>query len=153
MRAAQIDVAILQARVFADVHGFFHRERRRPRFVQDPTRSAWISTSPVGMVGLMVSGVRSSTRPSMATTYSDRSLLRAVMDVGIQTFVEDDLRHTVAIAQVNEDDLSEVAAAMHPSHDDGALTGIFAAQLAAGVRATKVAKEVELQGLFWFRHL
>ena len=36
VRAAQVDVAILEARVFLHVHVLFHRERRRARFVQDP---------------------------------------------------------------------------------------------------------------------
>ena len=36
VRAAQIDVAVLQARVFADVDVLFHGERRRARFVEDP---------------------------------------------------------------------------------------------------------------------
>jgi hypothetical protein len=55
-------------------------------------------------------------------------LLGAVVDVRIQTLVENDLSHTIAIAKVNEDDLSEVAAAVDPPHYDGALASIFATQ-------------------------
>ena len=106
----------------------------------------------MGIVGLMVSGVRTLDAAFDGDHILGPELLRAIVDFCVQTLVEDDLRHTFAIAQVNEDDLSEVAAAMHPPHDDGSLASIFAAQLAARVRATEVAKEVELQGLFWFRH-
>ena len=35
--------------------------------------SATTSTSPVGIFGFTVSGVRRATRPSIATTYSERS--------------------------------------------------------------------------------
>jgi hypothetical protein len=79
-------------------------------------------------------------------------LLGAVVDVRIQTLVEDDLSHAITVAKVNENDFSEVAAAVDPPHDDGSLASVFAAQLAARMSATEVAKEVELQGLFWFRH-
>jgi hypothetical protein len=79
-------------------------------------------------------------------------LLGAVVDVRIQTLVEDDLSDTFAVAKANEDDLSEVSAAVDPPHDDGSLASVSAAQLTARMSATEVAKEVELQGLFWFRH-
>ena len=36
LRAAQVDIAILQARVFGHVHVLFHGERRRLRFVENP---------------------------------------------------------------------------------------------------------------------
>jgi hypothetical protein len=54
---------------------------------------------------------------------------------------------------MNEDDLSKIAAAMHPPHHDGSLASVFSAQLPTRMRAAQVAKEIELQGLFWFRHV
>jgi hypothetical protein len=54
---------------------------------------------------------------------------------------------------MNKDHLAEIAAPMHPPHHDGSLASIFRAQLPAGMRASQIAKEIELQGLFWFRHL
>ena len=39
---------------------------------------------------------------------------------------------------------AQVAAAMHPAHQQGALAGIGGAQFSAGVRAPKFAQKVEL---------
>jgi hypothetical protein len=38
------------------------------------------------------------------------------MCFGMQFFVEDDLGDASAVAQINEDELAEVAAAMDPAH-------------------------------------
>jgi hypothetical protein len=100
-----------------------------------------------------IDGVRSARFDPAFDSYDilGPELLGAVVDIRIQTLVEDDLSDTIAVAKVNEDDLSEVAAAVDPPHDDSSFASVFAAQLAARMSATEVAKEVELQGLFWFR--
>jgi hypothetical protein len=43
---------------------------------------------------------------------------------------------------MNEDDAAEIAAAMHPAHEQRARAGVGGAELAAGVRALEVAEEV-----------
>ena len=92
----------------------------------------------------MVSGARSATcafdRDHVLRTELFGLACTAASAIG----VEDDLRHAVAIAQVDEDDAAEIAAAMDPAHQQGALAGVGGAQLSAGVRAAKVAEKIEL---------
>ena len=64
-------------------------------------------------------------------TYSDRSCSARAMHVRVHALIENDLGHTLAVAQVNEDHLAEVAAAVHPAHQKHALAGIGGAQFAA----------------------
>jgi hypothetical protein len=66
-------------------------------------------------------------------------LLGAIVHFGVEPFVEDDLGDTLTVAQMDEDHLAEISAAMDPTHHDGALSSIFAAQLATVMRAAKVA--------------
>ncbi len=47
--------------------------------------------------------------------------------------VDDDLGDAGAVAQINEDDVAEVAAAVDPSHEDGFLAGIGGAERATHV--------------------
>ena len=51
----------------------------------------------------MVSGVRSFDRAFDGDHVFGPQLLGAIVDVGIRALIEDDLRHTIAIAQMNED--------------------------------------------------
>jgi hypothetical protein len=52
---------------------------------------------------------------------------------------EDDLGDAGAVADIDEDDGAEVAAAVDPSHEDGFLTSVGRAQSAAQVGTSKVA--------------
>ena len=101
--------------------------------------STTTSTSPVAMLGLMVSAVRSATMPSTAITYSARTSSALAVHGGVDVLVEDDLGDAVAVAQVDEDHAAQIAAAMHPAHQKDGLAGVGGAQLAAGVRAAQVA--------------
>jgi hypothetical protein len=53
--------------------------------------------------------------------------------------MEHQLRHAVAIPQVNEDHSAQIAPAMHPAHQNGAFTGIGGAQFPAGLSAAELA--------------
>ena len=50
---------------------------------------------------------------------------------------DDDLRQAVAIADVEEQQRSEVADAMHPSEQHGILADVAGAKRAAGMRASE----------------
>jgi hypothetical protein len=50
---------------------------------------------------------------------------------------------------VNEDDAAQIPAPVHPAHKQRFFTGIGRAQPSTGMRAAKIAKEVE----FHFCHL
>jgi len=69
--------------------------------------------------------------------------LRSGMYLGGSVFMEDGLRHTLAVAQMDKDDASEVAAAMHPAHDKRALARIRSSQPTAGMRPAQVAKKIK----------
>ncbi len=58
--------------------------------------------------------------------------------------LEHDLGDAFAVAEIDKDDLTVVAPAVDPSHQESALAGVGGAQLSAGVRAAEVAKKVEL---------
>jgi hypothetical protein len=80
------------------------------------------------------------------------NLLGAIVHFCVQTLIENDLHDTFAIAKMDEDDLPEISSAMYPPHHDGSFTGVFPTQLTTGMSSAQIAKEIELQGLFWFRH-
>ena len=58
-------------------------------------------------------------------------LLALGVAVGGQLLVEHDLADAGAVAQVEEDEVAVVAAAVDPAHDDHLLTGVGGAQFAA----------------------
>ena len=78
---------------------------------------ALTSIAPVAIFALTVSGVRCSTRPRTATTNSDRSRFASREERVV--VARDDLRDPVAVAEVDEDERSQIAHAVHPSeqHD------------------------------------
>ena len=86
------------------------------------------STSPVGMLGLMVSASRFFTVPMAAIYEFVAQLFGLFVDGGVQFGVEDDLRYAGAVAEIDEDDLAEVAAAVDPSHEDGFFACVGEAQ-------------------------
>ena len=61
----------------------------------------------------------------------------------MQLFIEDDLRDSGAVAQINKDQLAQVAAAMHPAHQDHVFIGVGCAQAAAVVGAFQVSESIE----------
>jgi hypothetical protein len=53
----------------------------------------------------------------------------------LRLFVEDDLDDAGAVAEVEEEEIAEVAAAMDPAHYDGVVAGVGGAESAAVVGA------------------
>jgi hypothetical protein len=49
------------------------------------------------------------------------------------------LRDAIAIAQMDEHHSAQIAAAMHPAHEQRALAGVGRAQLSAAMRAAEFA--------------
>ena len=93
------------------------------------TLSATISIAPVGRFGLVASGPRATTSPSIVTTDSARrcSSTRERLAVG----AADDLGQAIMIAQVDEQHPAMVALAVHPAGQADAGTDIALAELAA----------------------
>jgi hypothetical protein len=120
-RAAQVEKPVAEAGFLAGGDFVFDLEGRRARVVQDEDAEAMTSTSPVARFGLGFS--RLATVPSTATTYSLRHS-SARRGRRVLLFVADDLSEAVAVAQVEEDELAEVAAAVHPAHQQDGLARI-----------------------------
>jgi hypothetical protein len=62
---------------------------------------------------------------------------------GCGLLVEDDLRDSLAVAEVEEGERAEVASARHPAHQQHFASGVLGAQRAARVRALKVSEVIE----------
>jgi hypothetical protein len=67
-------------------------------------------------------------------------LLRAVVCVGILAFIKDELRYSVTIAEMDEDQAAEIATPMNPAHQDRGSAGIACPQLSTGMSTSKVAE-------------
>ncbi len=138
-RAAQIDVAVFEARVFLDVHVVFHGERGRARFVQYPQLldhefdfsggDSWIN---------VIRRARTDGALGRNDVFGSEQL-RLGVQRRVYVFVEDQLGHAFAVAKVNEDDPAQIAAAMYPSHQQRFLACIGGAQFAPVVGAAQVA--------------
>jgi hypothetical protein len=61
---------------------------------------------------------------------------------GLRFFVEDHLDDAGAVADVEEEQIAEVAAAMDPAHYDGRFAGVGGAEGAAVVGAFQVAEKI-----------
>ena len=70
-------------------------------------------------------------------------LFRFFVRFGMHLVVEHDLRQTRAVAQVNEDQLAQIAAAMDPAHQDHLFFSVRRAQVAAVVGAFQIAESIE----------
>ena len=62
---------------------------------------------------------------------------------GIGFFIEDDLHDAGAIADVEEEEIAEVATLGDPAEDDGVFAGVGGAKGAAVVCAFEIAEEIE----------
>jgi hypothetical protein len=64
--------------------------------------------------------------------------------------MEDHLSDAFAVPQMDEDDASQVMAAMHPTHQQHARARVRRPQLAASVRAPQIAQKIQTDA---FRHM
>ena len=105
--------------------------------------SATTSTSPVGIFLLMVSASRFFTVPGHSNDVfiADSIRLYHARRYSTRGKIEDNLGHTAAVAQINEDDVAKIAAGatVPPFHERGFFACIGEAQSAAHVASSKVA--------------
>ena len=144
VRPAQVDIAVLEPRFLAHVDFFLHRERRRAGFVQNPQLVGDqfdLTGRQAGEDGLRRSAA--ATRPSTATTYSERSDSALAWTPSSASGVKNDLGDTVAVAQVDEDNPAEVVTPVDPAHQKGARARIGGAQLATSMRASQFAEKIQ----------
>ena len=132
--AAQVQVAVLEAQRLVDLGlRLVDDEGRRARLGEDrdarspaaPPRRwpAGRSPSPAGARAIV---------PLTRRTYSLRTAAGDRVGGGRLGRVDDDLGDAVAVAQVEEDELAEVAAAVDPAGQRGRLAGVLGAGVGAG---------------------
>ena len=101
------------------------------------TRSsvASISISPVGILGLMASLRAQADLADGGDDVLGPHLLALGVAVGRELLVEHDLGDAGAVAQVEEDEVAVIAAAVDPAHQHHLFAGVGGAQCAAEMRA------------------
>ncbi len=115
--APQIDVAIFQAHFFVGEHGVGGQKRQRLRHIEDAQLFDHQFDFAGGDIGIDGVGIAAL---DLADSRDDEFVAQGFgffMNGGIQFVIEYDLGNASAVAQVNEDDLAEVAAAVDPSHE------------------------------------
>ena len=141
---AQVKIAVLEASFLADVADVFHGEGRGLRLIEDPDLVDHHFNFAGGQVRVDGVGGALFDEAGDADDVFGAQVFGAGMGLGEALAAEDELRRTFAIAQVDEDDAAQIAAAMDPAHQQHALANVFEADGAAIVRAFEVTEEVKL---------
>ena len=116
-RTAEVHVAVLQAGVFIDVHVVFHGEWRGAALVENPDFFGDDFHFAGGEIG--IDGLR---RTDFDEAFHGDDVFRAEHVRFIVRFgerivrVKDELGDAFAVAEVDENDASEIAAAVNPTH-------------------------------------
>ena len=140
-RAAQIEIAVAQACFFAGVTSsstwnggvfeLFRMCRRGGHYFHFARGNFWIRFLPANHLSFD------------GDDEFRAQLFGLFVRFGMQLFIEDDLRDSSAVAQINEDQLAEIAAAMHPTHEDDIVIGVGCAQVTGIICALQVSERVE----------
>ena len=121
-RAAQVEVAVAQARLFARASLRLRSETAASSSCSGcAARVAITSTSPVAMSGIRLSAA-APRGPSTATTNSERSSSALACASAFSSLLKTICAMSGAVAQVDEDQLAEVAPPVHPAHQHDVLS-------------------------------
>ena len=137
--AAQIDVAVFQAHLFVRQHGVGGQERQRLRHVQNAQlfrHQFDFAGRDVGIDGVGVAALDGSDGRDHEFV---AQRFRFFVYGGVQFVVEHHLGHAGAVAQIDEDDLAQVAAAVDPSHEHNFFAGIGEPKSSAHMSSSEVA--------------
>ncbi len=137
--AAQVDVTIFQAHLFVREHSVGRQKRQRFRHVQNAQLfddEFDFSGGDVGVDGVGVAALDGSDGRDHELVAQRLGLL---VHGCIQFVVEDDLGHAGAVAEVDEDDLAEVAAAVDPSHEHNFFARIGEPKFSVHMSPSKIA--------------
>ena len=130
LRAAQVDVTVLQAHFFVGQHGVGGREGQRLAVVQQ----AQLVGDDFDLAGrdVFVDGARIAQLhvPDDGEHKLRAHGIRLVVDLGAGVGRDDHLRDAAAVAQVEEDEVAEIAPLIDPSHEHNLRAGVGGAQLA-----------------------
>ena len=132
--AAEVDVAILEAHLFVGDGFVGGREWRRLRFVEEQE----FVGDDLDLAGGHVGVAEAFAALADGAFYGDDVLVAGGFGLGVgcgaDLFVEDDLGDAAAVADVEEDEVAVVAAAVDPAHEDYVLASLLCAEIATHVR-------------------
>ena len=140
-RTPQIEIAVAQTRLFARGHFVFDQERRRLRIVQD--------VQPRGHhfhFARRNFGIRflAANHAAFDRDHEFRAqVLGLRVRLRIQLLVEHNLRDSGAVAQIDKNQLAQVAPPMHPAHEDDVFIRIRRAQLPAVFCSLQISQRVK----------
>ena len=135
LRPAQIEIAVLQPRLFRHVLVFGNRERRRLRLVQDPhfPRAHFHFTARQRQVHRVRRAALHLAEDGDDKLRTQR--LRLVQQRRVA--FDNHLRQAVAVADVEKHQRTHVADAVHPAEQDDVLANVGETKGATGVRASE----------------
>ena len=143
LRPAQVEVAILQAHFFVGDVGLGRRKRQRLAVVQD----AQLIGDDLDLAGrdVLVDGAGVA---QLHVAHDGDDELRAqrfglLVKLGAGVGGDHHLGDAAAVAQVDEDQVAEVATAIDPAHEHNVRTGIGGAQRSAHVSTFQVTNKIE----------
>jgi len=137
--AAQIDVAVLEAHFLVGENGIAGEKRRLLRFVEDAQLFRDQLDFACGDVLVERVGGALLDLANHGDHVLASQLAGLFVNGRITLLVEHDLRHAGTVADIHKDEVAQVAAAVHPSHEHGLLAGVGGAQSATAVGALQIA--------------
>ncbi len=137
--APQINVAILEAQLFVGQNSVARQELRLLRLVQDAQLFRHQFNLAAGNVFVDGIGVAQLHCANYGNHVFIAQLAGFFVQRGIVLLVTYNLGNSRTVAHVDEDQVPQIAAAIHPAHEHGFLAGIRSAQRAAHVGSSQIA--------------
>ena len=134
-RAAEIEVPVLEPRLFGDGRVLVDRERRGLRFVED-VEPVYHDVDLAGRQFRVDRLGRAGFHPAVHRKHEFRTDARGGAGRG-RAGAHEHLRQPVAIPQIEEREAAEVPDAMHPAQQDHGRSDVRQPQLPARVRAVR----------------
>ncbi len=137
--AAKVDVAVLEADFLVGDGVFSGREGGRLRVVEEEERVGDELDFAGGHVGVGEAFAAVAEDSGDGDDVLGARGFGLGVSFGADFLIEDDLGDAGAVAEVEEDEIAVVAAAIYPTHEGDGLAGVGAAEFSAGVRALERA--------------
>jgi hypothetical protein len=114
--AAQIDIAILKSHFLVGKHGFAWQERQLLRLIQDAQFFRNQFNFTCGYVLIHCVRVTLLDGSNHGNYVFIAKLFGLVVQSSVSFLIEDHLRDTSTVAQIDEDDAAQITTAVHPAH-------------------------------------
>ena len=141
--AAQVEVAILQAHLFVGDVVVGGREGQRLAVVEDAQLVGDDFDFAGGDVRVDGVGVAQLDVADDGDDVLGAQRLGLLVELGAGVGGDDDLGDAGAVAQIEKDEVAEIAAAVDPAHEDDFGAGVGGAQRAAHMSTLQVTKKIE----------